>query len=49
VLIGIGVGVIVLLWIHHNDSWPAGLIPLLMGVAFLITWKIEANKYGPSK
>jgi hypothetical protein len=49
VLVGVGAGVCVLLLLQHNNSWPAGLIPLLMGVAFLITWKIEANKNGPSK
>jgi hypothetical protein len=49
VLVGVGVGVVVLLFMQHQNAWPAGLIPLLMGVAFLITWKIEANKNGPSK
>jgi hypothetical protein len=50
-LIGIGAGLVVLLLMQRESAsaWPAGLIPLLMGVAFLITWKIEANKNGQSK
>jgi hypothetical protein len=49
VLVGVGLGVGMFLFVQHQNAWPAGLIPLLMGVAFLITWKIESNKNGPSK
>jgi len=49
VLVGIGIGVGIFLYVQHGNVWPAALIPLLMGVAFLITWKIEANKNGQSK
>lgn len=49
ILIGIGAGVIVLLLMQHQSAWAAGLIPLLMGVAFLITWKIESNNNGRPK
>ena len=49
VLVSIGIGVGVMLLLIHHDEWPGALIPLLMGVAFLITWKIEANKNGQPK
>jgi hypothetical protein len=48
---GVGVGLAVSLLVKHDEDvpWPLALIPLLIGVAFLITWKIESNKNGPSK
>jgi hypothetical protein len=48
---GIGVGLAVSLLVKHDDNvpWPLALIPLLIGIAFLITWKIESNKNGQSK
>jgi hypothetical protein len=49
VLVGIGIGVGLFLVAQHGNAWTAALIPLLMGVAFLITWKIESNKNGQSK
>jgi hypothetical protein len=47
----IGIGIALLIAFYHLGSVPRGLglIPLLMGVAFLITWKLEANKNGDSK
>ena len=47
VLIAVGIGVFFLPL--GNVSSRAGLIPLLMGVAFLVVWKIDANKNGQSK
>ena len=47
VLIAVGIGVFFLPL--GNVSSRAGLIPLLMGVAFLIVWKIESNKNGQNK
>jgi hypothetical protein len=49
VLVSIGIGVGIFLYVQHGNVWTAALIPLLMGVAFLITWKIESNKNGQSK
>jgi len=49
VLVGIGIGVGIFLYVQQGNVWPAALVPLLMGVAFLITWKIESNKNGQSK
>jgi hypothetical protein len=46
IFIGIGFGVMLCLLILGESAWGAGFIPLLMGVAFLITWKIEASKNG---
>lgn len=48
---GIGVGLAVSLLVKHDDDvpWPLALIPLLIGVAFLITWKLETNKSGQPK
>jgi len=48
VLIGVGLGVAGMAWGSHFFSWTIGLIPLLIGVAFLITWKLESNKNGKS-
>jgi hypothetical protein len=31
------------------NNWPLGLIPLLMGLGFLVTWNVEQNKNGDSK
>ena len=49
VLVSVGIGVGIFLFLQHENAWPGALIPLLMGVAFLITWKIESNKNGQSK
>ena len=45
-LLFIAIGVALILWSFTGGHIPlvAGLIPLLMGVAFLVTWKIENNK-----
>ena len=44
VLISVGVGLGVLLLTQGDGDWPVALIPLLMGVAFLIAGKIESHK-----
>ncbi len=44
VWIAIGTGLTVFFIVGHNRAWPIGLIPLLIGVAFLITWKVEGSK-----
>ncbi len=44
---GIGLGVWFL--VQHNGVWPVALIPLLIGVAFLITCKLESNKNRESR
>jgi hypothetical protein len=49
VLIAIGIALLVMFYHLGGASRAAGLIPLLMGVAFLVTWKVEANKNGDSK
>ncbi len=49
VFIAIGIALLVVLHSWGNNIRAAGWIPLLMGVAFLITWKLEANKNGESK
>jgi hypothetical protein len=46
VLLGIGIGLTVWLAMDGGTKWALGLIPLLMGVAFLITWKVERPKNG---
>ena len=43
-MIGVGTGLTLLMIINHGRQWPLGLIPLLIGVAFLVTWKLEQNK-----
>ncbi|MBI3880566.1 MAG: hypothetical protein HY301_10960 [Verrucomicrobia bacterium] len=49
VMAGIGIGLIVWLAMDGGNKWALGLIPLLMGAAFLVTWKVEQNKNGDSK
>jgi hypothetical protein len=44
--LGIGIGLTVWLAMDGGTKWALGLIPLLMGVAFLITWKVERPKNG---
>jgi hypothetical protein len=46
VWIAIGMGLTIYFLIGHSSFWPIGMIPLLMGVAFLITWKVEGSKNG---
>jgi len=46
VFLGIGIGLTVWLALEGGTKWPLGLIPLLMGVAFLVTWKVERPKNG---
>jgi hypothetical protein len=50
VFIGIGIALLFMFFGHGDGMlrW-VGLIPLLMGVAFLITWKVESNKNGQAK
>ena len=51
VLVGVGVGLAIFLFTQrdpqHQGVWPVALIPLLMGVANLVTWKIEGGKNDP--
>lgn len=52
VLVAIGIGLCGLGLSIGSDKAKIsglGLIPILMGVAFLIAWKIEAKRSGPSK
>ena len=44
VLISVGLGLGTLLVTQGDGDWPVALIPLLMGVAFLIAGKIESKK-----
>ena len=44
VWIAVGIGLTVFFLVQDNHVWPIGLIPLLIGVAFLITWKVEGSK-----
>ena len=49
VFISIGIGLGVLLLSQADDAWPVALIPLLMGVAFLVARKLEQNHNGQPK
>ena len=48
---GVGIGLVVFLLTKNRDDmpWPLALIPLLVGAAYLITWKFDANKNDQSK
>lgn len=41
---GIGVGLLVYLSGQGHRLWALGLIPLLIGIAYLIAWKVESRK-----
>jgi len=49
VLVGVGIGLTVWLLLGGGREWALGLIPLLMGLGFLVTWKVEQNKNGDPK
>jgi hypothetical protein len=44
VLIAVGMGLIVYFLADHDSAWGIGFIPLLMGVGYLIAWKMEQSK-----
>jgi dolichol kinase len=43
VCLGVGIGLMVWLLFEHHGHWPLSLIPLLMGVALLVSWAIESR------
>jgi len=49
VFLSIGAGLGILLLSQRDDAWPVALIPLLIGVAFLVARKMEQNHNGQSK
>ena len=49
VLISIGIGLAAWLLAQKDTDWPMALIPLLIGVAFLIARKLEPNQNGRPK
>ena len=49
ILMSVGVGLGVLLLAQADGDWPIALIPLLMGVAFLVARKLEPNPNGQPK
>ena len=44
-LMGVGLGLIIFFAVQHEEAWGLGFIPLLMGVGYLLAWKL-ANKNG---
>lgn len=42
--LALGVGVLVYLKVIGHGQWIGGLIPLLIGVAYLVVWRIEQGK-----
>ncbi len=44
VLIAVGLGLMAMFATNHKGAWSIGLIPFLMGIAFLVVWKVEQNK-----
>jgi len=41
ILLGVGIGIVVFFLQVAPDNWAIGLIPGLIGVAFLITWAVD--------
>ncbi len=44
ILISLGLGIACFLKIQGGDAWSLGIIPLFIGVAYLIIWKLESGK-----
>jgi hypothetical protein len=49
VFVSIGIGFGALLLAEHESGWPMALIPLLIGVALLVSWKLERKPNGQPK
>ena len=47
-LIGLGVGLMIYFGAQGGDQWGIGAIPLAVGVAQLLAWKLERPKSGTS-
>ena len=48
IAVGLGFGALGLVNPSNNQHvWAVGLIPILIGVAFLIAWKVDASKEKP--
>ena len=43
VLIGLGIGLSLFFLLAGTSAWSIGFIPMLMGVALLIAWRIESR------
>jgi hypothetical protein len=43
-LVAIGVGVTIFFVAEREDAWGLGMIPLLIGIGYLIAWKLEQKK-----
>lgn len=43
VLTAVGSGLITMLLSMNNRAWGAGMIPLLMGIGYLIIWRLESR------
>lgn len=43
VLIGVGIGLSVFLALVHTSAWGLGLIPLCIGIGYVIVWKLETK------
>ncbi len=44
ILISLGLGIACFLKIQGGEGWSLGLIPLFVGIAYLIIWKLESGK-----
>ena len=45
-LVGLGLGLMIFLYVQNNHNWAVGMIPMLMGIAFLIAWKFRTKQSG---
>ncbi len=43
ILCAIGFGVILVFMVNQKEGWSLGLIPLFIGVAYLLLWKLEGK------
>ncbi|MGH3849872.1 MAG: DUF6249 domain-containing protein, partial [Pseudonocardiaceae bacterium] len=48
ILFAVGAGMVAFFVTMGLDVWGLGLIPLLIGIGYLIAWKLESGKKDPA-
>jgi len=43
-LISAGIGIAIFFLTHHDRAWSLGVIPLVVGVGYIIIWKIQGGQ-----
>lgn len=43
-LVATGIGMVVFFALQHEEVWGLGLIPLLIGIGYLVVWRLDPNR-----